>query len=594
MKRGSKQLLAVVLAMLLGVGLLPGAALAEEPEGSIADLEDEGRIGEAQDVIQIIDSGRCGDSVNWRLTENGALVIYGSGNMWDYTVQNAPKWMSDYAKQVTRIVVTEGVTSIGEKAFYTGPYPQQIKPEEILLPGSLKKIGNYAFANSVTGSLQLPEGLQEIGEGSFVNCRISGELRIPGTVQQIGKQAFNSCEEIETLVLEDGVREICEEAFTQCSSLREAHIPVSVTAIGYRAFGWNLNSLTDVYYGGSMAEWEEITAEEAVMPSARVHCADGDIVPHTPDRCGDDLTWSLDENGVLLVSGTGDMWDYDVENPPWREERDRIRELEILPGATGIGALAFANCGNLERVSIPEGITGIGRNAFNGCTSLEEILLPESLEQIGASAFYNCGLIAVTIPEGVTVLGGAAFGSCSKLKDVSIPGSIGCVSSLAFSGCEALESVSLGEGVSVIDLQAFLRCSSLKEIILPATLTEIGDLAFCYCTGLEQILFEGGAPYFGQDVFGDVIAAAYYPAWDPSWTEEIRQDYSGKLYWAPWAVYGDINGDGIADLLDLVRLRKYFAGEGVALLELTADVNQDGEITTLDLIQLRKLLVGAA
>lgn len=255
MKHGRKQWLALTLAVLLGLGLLPNTALAEEPEGSISPVvEDEGRIGETEDVIPIVDSGQCGDSVNWRLTENGALVIYGSGEMWDYTVSKPPKWMSDYAKKITRIVVMEGVISIGEKAFYTGPYPQQIKPEEILLPGSLREIADYAFANSVHGSLTLPEGLQEIGEGAFVNCKITGELRVPGTVRRIGKQAFNSCEELETLVMADGVQEICEEAFTQCSSLREAHIPASVTAIGYRAFGWNLNSLTDVYYEGSKAE----------------------------------------------------------------------------------------------------------------------------------------------------------------------------------------------------------------------------------------------------------------------------------------------------------------------------------------------------
>ena len=157
MEQREKRMFAFALALLLCLSLLPTAALAEEPEGSIAPVEESGRIGETEDVIPIIDSGPCGDSVNWRLTENGALVILGSGDMWDYTVQNAPKWMSSYAKQITRIVVMEGVTGIGEKAFFTGPY--QIRPEEILLPQSLKKIGNFAFTLSVYGNLTLPEGL---------------------------------------------------------------------------------------------------------------------------------------------------------------------------------------------------------------------------------------------------------------------------------------------------------------------------------------------------------------------------------------------------------------------------------------------------
>ena len=179
MKHGRKRLFALTLALLLGLGLLPVTALAEEPEGSISPVAEEaGQIGETEDVIPIIDSGPCGDSVNWRLTENGALVILGSGDMWDYTVQNAPKWMSSYAKQITRIVVMEGVTGIGEKAFFTGPY--QIKPEEILLPQSLRRIGNFAFTLSVYGSLTLPRACRRSGRTPLRPARSPASCGSPG------------------------------------------------------------------------------------------------------------------------------------------------------------------------------------------------------------------------------------------------------------------------------------------------------------------------------------------------------------------------------------------------------------------------------
>ena len=544
MKHGRKRLFALTLALLLGLGLLPVTALAEEPEGSISPVAEEaGQIGETQDVIPIIDSGPCGDSVNWRLTENGALVILGSGDMWDYTVQNAPKWMSSYAKQITRIVVMEGVTGIGEKAFFTGPY--QIKPEEILLPQSLRRIGNFAFTLSVYGSLTLPEGLQEIGEDAFEGCQITGELRIPGTVQRIGSCAFLDCAELESLVLAEGVKEIGSQAFARCGSLREVHIPASVTSIGYRAFGVGLNSLTDVYYGGSLAEWEQLAAEEAVMPSARVHCADGDIVPHTADRCGDDLIWSLDDNGVLLISGSGDMWDYELENPPWWEEREQIRELQILPGVTGIGYHALVGCSNLERVSIPEGVTRIGQSAFSSCKALQELNLPESLRTIEACAFIGSGLVNVRIPEGVARMDRAVFYDCKKLKSVYLPGSIESVGESAFSGCEALVSVNLGEGVSVLEYHAFFQCRNLKEVRFPASVTEIGDWAFCHCTGLTRIHFDGQAPSVGQDAFLNVAATAWYPAEDPSWTDEVRQSYGGTISWVPYdaAITGSCGDD---------------------------------------------------
>ena len=550
MKHGRKQWLALALTVLLGLGLLPTAALAEEPEGSISPVvEDEGRIGETEDVIPIIDSGQCGDSLNWRLTENGALVIFGSGNMWDYTVQNAPKWMSDYAKQITRIVVMEGVRSIGEKAFFTGPY--QIRPEEILLPQSLKKIGNFAFTLSVYGNLTLPDGLQEIGEDAFEACRITGELRIPGTVQRIGSFAFLDCDELESLVLAEGVKEIGSQAFARCGSLKEVRIPASVTSIGYRAFGVGLDSLTDVYYGGSLADWKQIAADEAVMPSARVHCADGDIVPHTADHCGDDLIWSLDENGVLLISGSGDMWDYDVENPPWWEELAQIRELQILPGVSGIGTHAFSGCSDLERVSIPEGVTRIGQNAFSGCKALQKIDLPVSLRTIEECAFIGSGLVNVRIPEGVARLDRAAFYDCKNLKSVYVPGSIDCVGESAFTGCEALVSVSLGEGVCVLEEHTFFRCRSLKEVRFPSSVTEIGNWAFCHCTDLTRIHFDGQAPSVGQDAFLNDVATAWYPAEDPSWTEEIRQSYGDTISWAPYdAAISDSCGENLRWILE--------------------------------------------
>ena len=546
MKHWHQQLLALTLALLLCLSLLPTAALAEEPEGSIAPVEESGQIGETEDVIQIIDSGQCGDSVNWRLTENGALVIYGSGDMWDYTVQNAPKWVIDHWWQIARIVVMEGVTGIGDRAFCTTqPYPQQIKPEEILLPKGLYSIGNYAFDRCVFENLTLPEGLQEIGEGAFRSCQITGELRIPGTVQRIGNNAFQKCESLENLVLEEGVQEICEQAFAFCKSLKEVHIPASVTAIGYRAFGVGLNSLTDVYYGGSMADWERITAEEAVMLNlTTVHCADGDILPRAADACGEDLTWSLDENGVLRISGTGDMWDYGVTNPTWYDVRDQIREIEIMPGVTGIGDLAF-DCRNLERVSIPEGLTRIGRCAFSGCRSLEEILLPESLEQIGDTAFYNSGLICVAIPEGVTVIGGSAFGSCSKLTYVSIPGSVGCISSSMFNSCKALSAVNIGEGVETIEYGAFGLCESLNSLRLPSTLRKVGEAPFYSCRSLEQVFFTGPAPSFEEQSFYGVEATVFYPAGDSSWTEALRQDYGGTITWVPYdaASFGTCGDD---------------------------------------------------
>ena len=136
--------------------------------------------------------------------------------------------------------------------------------------------------------------------------------------------------------------------------------------------------------------------------------------------CGDNLTWDL-TNGVLTISGTGDMTNfYGDGNTPWYSSRSLITEVSIGNGVTSIGACAFYECEGLTSVTIPNSVTSIGDYAFHNCSSLTSVTIPNSVTSIGEGAFADCtGLTSVTIPNSVTSIGNLAFVACISLTSVT-------------------------------------------------------------------------------------------------------------------------------------------------------------------------------
>ena len=116
-------------------------------------------------------------------------------------------------------------------------------------------------------------------------------------------------------------------------------------------------------------------------------------------KCGDNLTWSIDDNGNLKISGSGSMYDFSDANPaPWSEYISSIKSITVS-GAASIGANAFAGCTALEKVTLSDGLASIGANAFKGCTALARVLIPASITSIGDYAFDGSGLRFVLYPS---------------------------------------------------------------------------------------------------------------------------------------------------------------------------------------------------
>ena len=182
----------------------------------------------------------------------------------------------------------------------------------------------------------------------------------------------------------------------------------------------------------------------------------------------DGLTWTLDADGTLTISGTGAMKNYDYDNNPSPAyNNSKVKKVVIEKGVTTIGEYAFCNCTSLTDITIPDSVTNIEDFAFEGCISLTSITIPDGVTSIGTYAFGYCSdLISITISDSVTSIGNFAFKYCSSLTNITIPDSVTSIGGYAFSNCESLTSITIPDSVTIIGKDAFKNCSNLTTISL--------------------------------------------------------------------------------------------------------------------------------
>lgn len=217
---------------------------------------------------------------------------------------------------------------------------------------------------------------------------------------------------------------------------------------------------------------------------------------------GANLSWKLDNNGVLTITGNGPMEDYDYYNSPgWYQHTKEIASVVFDGGITRIGDLAFDDCTNIKNVSytgykgtannaLPESVTKIGYGAFRDAGVTGKLELPKNLTAIGAYAFYRCKNLTgpLTIPENVTKIGYYTFSGCSGLTGpLTIPKGVTTIEKSAFEGCESLTGpLTIPEGVKTIGESAFNGCKNLTgDLKIPDTVTAIGKDAFYQCSGFD-------------------------------------------------------------------------------------------------------------
>ena len=215
--------------------------------------------------------------------------------------------------------------------------------------------------------------------------------------------------------------------------------------------------------------------------------------------CGPNLKWHLTDDGVLTITGKGEMYDFSYSGP-WGYPN--LTKIIIGDGVTTIGKNAFNGCSSLY-VTIGNSVTTIGELAFHDCRSLTYVTIPNSVTTIGKNAFDRCSsLTSVTIGNSVTTIGGYAFRDCSSLTSVAIGNSVTTIEELAFDGCSSLTSVTIPNSVTTIGYLAFRGCSSLTSVTIGNSVTTIGESAFYNCRSLTSVTIGNSVTTIGSSAFG--------------------------------------------------------------------------------------------
>ena len=331
-------------------------------------------------------------------------------------------------------------------------------------------------------------------------------------------------------------------------------------------------------------------------------------------ECGENVIYTLDSNGLLKISGSGNMNDYYIGNSPFYLNKD-IKEIVIGDGVTSIGMSVFDSCSSLTSIEIPVGVTRLKDFVFYGCSSLTSITIPEGLTSIDGGAFQNCSsLTSIAIPAGVTSIGSSAFESCSSLTSIAILAGVTSIGESAFKDCSNLNTIYCyknstadkytdypsiakkvylddatttaftfnsstgtitgysgsekvvnkpsnigGVYVKAIGENAFKNNTDIETVIIPEGVNSIEDFAFYKCTGLKYISIPESVTSVSEDGFYR-CGALNITCKKGSTADNISLYPSGSTI-VYYVENGDINGDGSIDMRDVIILMKYVTGK---------------------------------
>ena len=516
------------------------------------------------------------------ITVDGGNRYYQSidGNL--YTKDG--KTLIQYAigKTATSFIVPEGVTTIGNSAFYNCD-----KLASVVIPNSVTTIGNYAFAycNGLTGitvdggnryyqsidgnlytkdgktliqyaigktatSFIIPEGVSTIGDYAFSYCDSLTSVEIPNSVTTIGDHAFFNCDSLTSVVIPNSVTAIGDNALSHCDSLTSVIIPNSVTTIGRRAFSWcdNLTIYCEAQSqpSGWDSEWNSdcpvVWGYNDEAPEEYIES--WDISATTEDNVTAYLYDNLNNDGTytLRISGNGNMQNWNDTNAPWYSENDlKITSVIVEQGVTSIGNYAFYDCDNLTSIVIPNSVTTIGNSVFYNCDNLTSVVIPNSVTTIGSSAFSWCeSLTSIEIPNSVTTIGDYAFRSCDSLTSITVDGENAFYQSIdgnlyskdgktliQYAIGKTATSFIIPEGVTTIGNSAFRFCESLTSVEIPNSVTSIGDDAFYSCDSLTSIVIPNSVTSIGDDAFEYCNSLTNITV---DGENEVYQSIDGNLY----------------------------------------------------------------
>ena len=292
------------------------------------------------------------------------------------------------------------------------------------------------------------------------------------------------------------------------------------------------------------------------------------------DDGGENLRWTLDNNGVLTITGSGAMKDYpryENQRPDWYlNHKDSIRSVVLDNKITHIGDYAFDGCTSIKSVrytgytgnagvALPESVTTIGVHAFSDTGVTGTLKLPEHLTEIDSLAFYHCRKLngELKLPDTVKEIGGFAFNRCGFTGKLKLPASLENIGNDAFESCSGLTGkLTFPSKMNEIDFSIFHE-TGITEVVIPSSIKTVRDFAFDSCMNLKKVYLPTEIPKIYNRAFrGCDNVKFYYPAYKADWMTQTSKFLDSTLNadkdavkpsevntWRPICYYVDVTFD---------------------------------------------------
>ncbi|MBR6801562.1 MAG: leucine-rich repeat protein [Eubacteriaceae bacterium] len=607
-----KKLISVMLAILIVVSILPTQVYAE--------------------------SGNCGENITWTF-QDGVLTLSGSGEMYDYYANYSDgrtknPWDNIQIKAyLTEIVVGEGITGVGDYAFYS-----LSNVTKISLPSTLEKIGEFAFCGmKLLEEIVIPDSVTVIGKGSFRQCENLREIYIPAGVEKLyfGEMIWDNLEHM----------------FYLCRSLEK--IDIHEDNPNYMSYG---GMVLDKNTGELLMVLESYT-EKIKLPA---NVTDMDFSIFSSFHVGFDVD---DDNPVYSSDDRGILYNKDKTTLLFIPDGYPYKEVYIPASVTEIAITHKDWPGNLEKFVVDEENPSYASDEQGGLynkkmTKLIAVprkyqnlyIVPKGVTTIGDGAFYMSFASNIILQEGVKTIGKEAFAYCLRLLNLTLPKSVTTIKDKAFydlmvgdlyyaGSKSAYKKISFGKENTLYDTKIHYNHSCKHKNI---EFYGVESLATCYdrelhmyicpdCEYIERryvgeylhtkpLLIEGFYPTCTEDGLSDGVACEgckkvvipqetipatghTYEEWvvdvEPTETtaglRHSECSVCGNVHREEFGLYelGDVTGDGKVNALDATQILRYANNKSSVLTTMEdnekygrADVTGDKKINALDATQI--------
>ncbi len=333
----------------------------------------------------------------------------------------------------------------------------------IRLPSSLKVIEDEAFYGDTSiEKVIVPEGATEIGERAFANSSLT-EINLPDSITSIADTAFDGLDVLKVTANEGSY------AYNWAS--KNNYIYENVVLESEHPYKNDANQewtyTHPKYVYGLRVTFSETTELESPYDTLTITDSDGKSATYTGlQLAGATLRLAGPTFTILLKTNSSETkFGFQTTNiePMTKKEYEAWQnELLFETDSKNDGTLIIRKyIGNSEEVVIPSVIDGrkvssIGDYALQNCSSITSVSIPDSIASIGGYAFENCsGLTSIIIPDSVTSIGSYAFSGCSGLTSINIPRKVTSIASYTFKDCSGLTSIIIPDRVTFIGKYAF-------------------------------------------------------------------------------------------------------------------------------------------